>query len=43
MVMKWKIWPRQYGKTYELSKWWLEDPEHRVILVESTVMAKERH
>lgn len=43
MSVKWKIYPRQYGKTYELKKWWLEDPENRVILVESTVMAKERH
>lgn len=41
--MKWKIWPRQYGKTFELTKWWLEDPEHRVILCESRDLAQLRH
>lgn len=38
--MKWKIWPRQYGKTHQLREWWLEDPEHRVILCESDAVAQ---
>lgn len=38
--MKYMIWPRQYGKSYRLRQWWVEDPAHRVILVENTNMAK---
>lgn len=42
--MRWKIWPRQYGKTHQLREWWLEDPEHRVILCGSEVIAENnRH
>lgn len=38
--MKYMIWPRQYGKSYQLRQWWVEDPAHRVILVENTDLAK---
>jgi hypothetical protein len=38
--MKWKIWPRQYGKTHQLRDWWLEDPGNRIILCGSEVLAQ---
>lgn len=42
--MKWKIWPRQYGKTHQLREWWLEDPANRVILCGSENLAQNsRH
>jgi len=42
--MKWKIWPRQYGKTHQLREWWLEDPANRVILAGSeAIAANSRH
>lgn len=31
-MTKWMIWPRQYGKTYQIRKWWLEDPQNRAIV-----------
>lgn len=40
--MKWKIWPRQYGKTYQLQEWWLGDPAHRVILCGNRNLAQIR-
>jgi hypothetical protein len=40
--IRWLIWPRQYGKSYEIESWWLEDPEHRVILCTDTVSASYR-
>lgn len=43
--MKWKIWPRQYGKTHQLREWWLEDPANRVILCGNRNLAlnSQRH
>lgn len=42
--MKWKIWPRQYGKTHQLRAWWLENPNNRVILCYNEVTAENsRH
>ncbi len=40
--MKWKIWPRQYGKSHALLDWWAEDPGHRVILCENEELARIR-
>lgn len=41
--MKWKIWPRQYGKTHQLREWWLEDPANRVILCGNRNLAINSH
>lgn len=38
--MKWMIWPRQYGKSYQLRQWWVNDPANRVILCENVNAAK---
>jgi hypothetical protein len=40
--MRWMIWPRQYGKTYQTGLWWLEDPQNRVILTENEKLAQLR-
>lgn len=40
--MKWKIWPRQYGKTYQLSGWWVNDPANRVLLCGNEKLAHMR-
>lgn len=40
--MRWMIWPRQYGKTYTVQQWWLEDPGNRVILTENEELARLR-
>lgn len=34
------IWPRQYGKSYQLRQWWVQDPANRVILTENTLYAQ---
>jgi hypothetical protein len=31
-MIRWLLWGRQYGKTYQTIKWFLEDPENRVII-----------
>lgn len=41
-MIRWLIWPRQYGKTYRIEEWWLEDPENRVILCPDMVSARYR-
>lgn len=38
--LRWLIWPRQHGKTFEVIKWWLEDPENRVIVTASESLAQ---
>lgn len=38
--MRWYIWPRQYGKTYRVMQWWLEDPTNRVVLMQNEDMAR---
>ena len=38
--LRWLIWPRQHGKTFEVIKWWLEDPENRVIVTASEQLAQ---
>lgn len=40
--MKWMIWPRQYGKTYQLSQWWVDDPVNRVLLCGNEKLAQMR-
>lgn len=40
--MRWMIWPRQYGKTYKLQEWWLEDPQNRVIVTGTEELARIR-
>jgi len=40
--MKWLIWPRQYGKTYEVCQWFLEDPVQRVIITSNEGLARLR-
>lgn len=37
--MRWLLWGRQYGKTYQTIKWFLEDPESRVIIQANEEMA----
>jgi hypothetical protein len=42
--MKWKVWPRQYGKTHQLREWWVEDPANRIILCGTELIAQNtRH
>jgi hypothetical protein len=36
------IWPRQYGKTYEVEQWFLEDPRNRVIITANEQLARIR-
>ncbi|HEX5962498.1 MAG TPA: hypothetical protein VFY42_02135 [Gemmatimonadales bacterium] len=38
-MIRWLVWPRQYGKTHRLREWWLEDPEGRVILTDNDKVA----
>jgi hypothetical protein len=38
--MRWMIWPRQYGKTHQILKWWAEDPENRVVLCQNEEIAR---
>lgn len=40
--MRWMIWPRQYGKTYQVTKWIVEDLENRVILTSNESLARLR-
>jgi hypothetical protein len=40
--MKWMIWQRQYGKTYEVCQWFLEDPRNRVIVTANERLARIR-
>lgn len=40
--MRWMVWPRQYGKSYEIGKWWLEDPQNRVIVTANEEIARIR-
>jgi hypothetical protein len=40
--MRWIIWPRQYGKTYRVKKWWLEDPANRAIVTMNEALARVR-
>jgi hypothetical protein len=41
-MIRWLVWPRQYGKTYQVSQWWLDDPAGRVILTETASLADMR-
>lgn len=38
-MIRWMLWGRQYGKTYQVIKWFLEDPYTRVIVTSNAVMA----
>lgn len=40
-MIRWMLWGRQYGKTYQVIKWFLEDPEHRVIVTSNAVLAED--
>lgn len=40
--MRWMVWPRQYGKTYQVTRWFAEDPRNRVILTENAALAAQR-
>jgi hypothetical protein len=40
--MKWMIWHRQYGKTYQVCQWFLEDPRNRVIITSNENLARIR-
>lgn len=40
--MRWMIWPRQYGKSYQVGRWFSEDPANRVILTENEALARLR-
>lgn len=40
--MKWMIWPRQYGKTYQLTQWWVDNPANRVLLCGNEKLAQMR-
>jgi hypothetical protein len=40
--VKWKIWGRQQGKSYDIMQWWLEAPEKRFILCGSASLARVR-
>lgn len=38
------VWPRQYGKTYQIEQWWLENPRNRAIVTANEGTAREiRH
>jgi hypothetical protein len=38
------VWPRQYGKTYQIEQWWLENPQNRAIVTSNEQDAREiRH
>lgn len=37
--MRWMLWGRQQGKTYQTIKWFMEDPEHRIIITADEQMA----
>lgn len=41
-MVKWMIWHRQYGKTYEVEQWFLEDPRNRVIITANEQLARIR-
>lgn len=38
-MIRWMLWGRQYGKTYQVIKWFMESPETRVIVTSNAVMA----
>ncbi len=40
--MRWKIWGRQAGKSYDIMQWWLESPEKRFILCGSANLVRAR-
>lgn len=40
-MIRWMLWGRQYGKTYQVIKWFLEDPEHRVIVTSNAIMVDD--
>lgn len=40
--MNYLIWPRQYGKTYKVCQWFLEDPGNRIIVTENEQLARIR-
>jgi hypothetical protein len=40
--MKYLIWKRQYGKTYEVCQWFLEDPRNRAIITANERLARIR-
>jgi hypothetical protein len=39
MGILWYIWPRQYGKTHEVRKWWVQDPANRIIVTATDLAA----
>jgi hypothetical protein len=39
--MRWMLWGRQYGKTYQTIQWFLEEPTKRVIVCGTEAMAAD--
>ena len=39
--MRWIVWPRQYGKTYQIEQWWLENPQNRAIVTFNEQAARD--
>jgi hypothetical protein len=38
--VRWIVWPRQYGKTYQIEQWWLENPQNRAIVTANEELAR---